>query len=1834
MANEFKVKNGLIVIGDLTTSGTITINGALAATQSWVTSQSYLTSANLSGYATQSYVTSAIAALVDSAPAALDTLNELAAALGDDANFSTTITTSIGNKVSKSGDTMTGLLTAPKLSLTATGDDYYLNLNGLTMTSIATGETIWRNLSSLRFSDVNDWDYNSWAGLKFINSTKQIVLGVAGNVFTANSPQTGTLLLDRISTVYVNNTSQTVWHSGNLTNLNQLTNGPGYITSYTETDTLATVTGRGATTTSAVTVGTSLSITGPNRTVSLTSSSNYLHIQAYAGSTNGAQLWLGNDNDPGFYVNASQHFFRGLDSSNKMYINGTSGNVGIGTISPNSKLDVRGVIESSDGTIRTVLSYTGAGGVTGTITNHHYIFYTNNGERARITTGGNVLIGTTSDSGHKLNVNGTAYIGGAATLNSSLAVAGNTSTPQITARRYFQNPDGVPTNNLGDPTVTEMALFDEQFDNKTAFYPFVYGSSILTFETYDGTTWTDITSTLTDTQKKQLFGGDNNSSIAIPYGTVQYQITINNPGPYVYLNALYNYWSANGHNTRVNIWKKHNSGSWEQHTNSTTTVASWPGHLYLPFSTIPWHPTGTLNVHYNQIRVVYTPNWNSSYPTNNINLYKFQMWGGYPASKRVIYSTDENRNVTFSNNLTASGSLISTGSFTANSSSTFAQLATFNNGISSRSATPTITLDRNSSYSWRFIVGDGGTYPTSTLNVVNNGGTAITTFLDGGNVGIGTTTPVRKLDVLGGAFFGSTSGAIEIGNSGHLGYISGHNGLAISTNHLNVGLASGEKIRITSTGDVGIGTSSPSTKLHVDGGKALVRTSSSSWGQFAVVNPVDNEVGLTWAAGGTGYPGIDSTYTRQWIAGLSPFGTGTDRWSLTNNLLGSNTAITVLVGGNIGIGTINPSTKLHVVGNAWINRPSNKVDNSSCTELPSRVEFNNAFASGQSGYVIFRYPTYNNFLISGDYDGNVGGAIPNIQLGRQSTVYMHINSSDGNIGVGTTSPLFKTTISVDITKSGDINPGTAQLSLEGATTPGKRMILGYDTNSNGFGFIKAGNYGVTWTALSLQPDGGNVGIGTVSPSTKLDVVGVITATGGNSTNWNTAYGWGNHANAGYLTSVSDVWVNTTGDTMTGTLSFAQPVGLAFANGQYIKDNSAGGLIISSGAAVNINGTSVTINTNTVWHAGNDGAGSGLDADLLDGQQGSYYQPTSSAITTSNIGSQSVSSAATWTTTRTLTIGNTGKSVNGSANVSWSLAEIGAQAAGSYLTTETNTFLGDGGNADTHPGTDRIIFTGQLSTGAPVLGMPATDNSNAILNINRHPGEYNSQLGFSSNGSMYYRSFSAAAINSTQAWRQVWDSGNLTNNSTNWNTAFGWGNHAGLYASLAHTHSAADITSGTLASARLSGSYAIDISGASSTSNTLTREDNRTISPSELSAGQLKFGFTSWANNNSSPYADFLHLRSYTDSSGGTDNLVMFKRSGIGMRIYQQTFGSTTPYADYVDVWTTANFTQTNVNNWNTAYGWGNHSSAGYLTSVTAHTQAWSTITSTPTTISGYGITNAYTDAQIQNFFNGANAISGYNKSNWDTAYSWGNHASYSYATTSYVTTQINNLIAGAPGVLDTLDELAAALGDDSNFATTVTNSIATKLPLAGGTMSGTILFVNNIGTALQGTIGDNDFWRIYANSTSTNAGYLEIATSDDGTEPIYVRQYTGVFSSLTRTATLLDGAGNTSFPGNLNIGGFLTESSSLKLKENIEISEGNLEKVVNLRPVTYNKIGSQTTELGLIAEEVAEVYPEFVQYDENGEPIGVNYSRLTAALIGAVKELTNQVQELNKKING
>jgi len=89
--------------------------------------------------------------------------------------------------------------------------------------------------------------------------------------------------------------------------------------------------------------------------------------------------------------------------------------------------------------------------------------------------------------------------------------------------------------------------------------------------------------------------------------------------------------------------------------------------------------------------------------------------------------------------------------------------------------------------------------------------------------------------------------------------------------------------------------------------------------------------------------------------------------------------------------------------------------------------------------------------------------------------------------------------------------------------------------------------------------------------------------------------------------------------------------------------------------------------------------------------------------------------------------------------------------------------------------------------------------------------------------------------------------------------------------------------------------------------------------------------------------------------------------------------------------------------------------------------SFSSLSAKPTTVSGYGITDASTTTQMN----------------------------------SAISTAIGNLIDSAPTTLDTLNEIAASLGDDANFAGSMTTNLASKLPLSGGTMTGNISHASN-----------------------------------------------------------------------------------------------------------------------------------------------------------------------------
>ena len=101
-------------------------------------------------------------------------------------------------------------------------------------------------------------------------------------------------------------------------------------------------------------------------------------------------------------------------------------------------------------------------------------------------------------------------------------------------------------------------------------------------------------------------------------------------------------------------------------------------------------------------------------------------------------------------------------------------------------------------------------------------------------------------------------------------------------------------------------------------------------------------------------------------------------------------------------------------------------------------------------------------------------------------------------------------------------------------------------------------------------------------------------------------------------------------------------------------------------------------------------------------------------------------------------------------------------------------------------------------------------------------------------------------------------------------------------------------------------------------------------------------------------------------------------------------------------------------------------------------------------------------------------------------------------------------------------------------------------------------------------------------------------------------------------------------------------SSDIRLKENIKPLEGTLEKIDNIRGVTYDwkelteeqrkTVHSHTgSDIGVIAQEVEKVFPDLVEDRPHGYK-AVNYEKLSAVLLSAVKELKQEVEDLKKKI--
>ena len=211
------------------------------------------------------------------------------------------------------------------------------------------------------------------------------------------------------------------------------------------------------------------------------------------------------------------------------------------------------------------------------------------------------------------------------------------------------------------------------------------------------------------------------------------------------------------------------------------------------------------------------------------------------------------------------------------------------------------------------------------------------------------------------------------------------------------------------------------------------------------------------------------------------------------------------------------------------------------------------------------------------------------------------------------------------------------------------------------------------------------------------------------------------------------------------------------------------------------------------------------------------------------------------------------------------------------------------------------------------------------------------------------------------------------------------------------------------------------------------------------------------------------------------------------------------------------------------------------------------------------------------------------------------------ATTAYVETAVANLVASAPAALNTLDELAAALNDDASFSTTVTNSIATKLPLAGGTLTGALTINHADGLLVHDTNGTASNRLKFLYNGTSGVATLGPHSTGGNTSLVIGTSNSGTFT----TALTLDNSQNATFAGTItskNIA--VTASSTTAVGLSIKRSASNGRAQMTL----LDESGSQMWRFGSTGGGST----SFAFFDGSANVLSINASDDSVDVAGAV----------------
>ena len=162
-------------------------------------------------------------------------------------------------------------------------------------------------------------------------------------------------------------------------------------------------------------------------------------------------------------------------------------------------------------------------------------------------------------------------------------------------------------------------------------------------------------------------------------------------------------------------------------------------------------------------------------------------------------------------------------------------------------------------------------------------------------------------------------------------------------------------------------------------------------------------------------------------------------------------------------------------------------------------------------------------------------------------------------------------------------------------------------------------------------------------------------------------------------------------------------------------------------------------------------------------------------------------------------------------------------------------------------------------------------------------------------------------------------------------------------------------------------------------------------------------------------------------------------------------------------------------------------------------------------------------------------------------------------------------------------------------------------------------------------MGKNKNWFI---ESTVEAGEVVI---NDGGSSVDFRIEGDTDSNLFVTDGSADkvGIGTNAPSTKLEVVGTITETSMRELKTNIEPIENILPAVLQMQGVSFDwkKNVKGKNHYGFIAEDVEKILPNLVSHDEEGKAQGIQYSKMTAVLLEAIKEQQIQIDELKSKLN-